>query len=276
MRPEMSHIHATRAASSRRVPAAAALAALALALACATPSPRLPPLPTPAPPPAALPEIPPVDAAAELAAGRTAAAAGDLAAARAHLEAALRADASLLDARLELAAILLGDPSALAAADGLLAEARLLRWNDARLARLEGVSREVHGDDTGAVEAYARALALSPDPDLALRRGILLRRLGRADDAIAALEVARDARPADRMARAHLAELYEARRRPADAERELGALVELARGEPGPLRRLADFYRRHGRARRARELDADAARLETAPRVLRPLRPASR
>jgi tetratricopeptide (TPR) repeat protein len=214
-----------------------------------------------------------VDVAAELTAAAQARAAGDLSTARTHLEAAAAADATLFDARLDLAELLLDGATDLGEAAAALREARALRAADARLDRLQGELDEVRGDLPGAVDAYARSLAVRPDSDIALRRAVLLRRLGRAAEAIAEFEQVRDARPRDRVARSNLAELYEERGRVPEAERELETLAQTAPGDPAPLRALAAFQRRRGDARRARRLEEEAARAEGGTRALRPLRP---
>jgi tetratricopeptide (TPR) repeat protein len=259
---------------STRRPRGASWRAIALAAlaACSTPP---PPLPPPPPPPAA-PEPPPVDVAAELDAARAARAEGDAAAAREHLENAVGADATLLDARLDLAELLLERASDLDRTEALLDEARALGGPGAREERLRGAALEARGDEQGAVEAYERAIAQEADPDLLLRRAVLLRRLGRDEEAARAFEELERARPADLTAKVHLAELYERLGRASEAEAELRALAAAAPGNPAPLRRLAAFYRRRGDARRAKRVEADAARLAAPARALRPLLPSRR
>jgi len=255
----------SRAASWR----ALALAALA---ACSTPPPPLPPPPEPPPAPAPAP----VDAAAELLAARAARGAGDEAAARDHLERAVGADPTLMDARLDLAELLLERAADLPRAEALLDEARALGGPGAREERLRGAALEARGDEEGAVAAYERALARDADPDLLLRRAALLRRLGREEEAARAFEELERLRPNDLTAKVHLAELYERLGRAPEAEAELRALAGAAPQNPAPLRRLAAFYRRRGDARRAKRAEADAARLAAPARALRPLPPSRR
>src|SRR5690349_1559633 len=130
----------SRAASWR----AMALAALA---ACSTPPPPVPPPPLPPPQEPAPAAAQAVDVAAELDAARAARAAGDGAAARDHLERAVGADATLVDARLDLAELLLERAADLARAEALLDEARALRGPDAREERLRGAALEARGDE---------------------------------------------------------------------------------------------------------------------------------
>jgi tetratricopeptide (TPR) repeat protein len=249
--------------------------ALAVLAACSTPPRPLPPPPEPEPEldlePAPAPAPPPVDVAAELDAARAARAGGDDAAAREHLERAVDADATLVDARLDLAELLLERAADLPRAETLLDEARALRGADAREERLRGAALEARGDERGAVAAYERALAREADPDLLLRRAVLLRRLGREEEAVRAFEELERARPNDLTAKVHLAELYESLGRSAQAEAELRALVAAAPQNPAPLRRLAAFFRRRGDARGAKRAEADAARVAAPARALRPL-----
>ncbi|MFL5262124.1 MAG: tetratricopeptide repeat protein, partial [Anaeromyxobacteraceae bacterium] len=254
----------SRAASWRAI----ALAALA---ACSTPPAPVPPPPEPAPAPAPAPA--PVDVAVELAAARAARIGGDDAAAREHLERAVGADATLVDARLDLAELLLERAADLARAETLLDEARALRGPDAREERLRGAVLEARGDEQEAVAAYERALAREANPDLLLRRAVLLRTLGREDEAVRAFEELERVRPGDLTARVHLAELYERLGRASEAEAELRAVAAAAPQNPAPLRRLAAFYRRRGDVRGAKRAEADAARLAAPARALRPLPP---
>jgi predicted Zn-dependent protease len=251
---------------------------LLLAAACAAPR---PPAPPPAPDAAAFaPEVvaspAPVDAASEVEAARAARDAGDRDTAREHLRRAIAADPTLYEPRLDLAELLLADAGGAQEAARLLDEAQALRRPDARLERLRGEALELLGAAAEAADAYARADALESDPDVTLRRAVLLRGLGRDAEAVAAFEAVRAARPGDRLARQSLADLYEASGRAADAERELTALARDAPADPAPLRRLAAFLRRRGDARRARIVEAEAARLAAQPRALRPLRRSSR
>ncbi len=258
------------AADRGRWPSRAALA-LALAAACA----GSPPSPRKAAP-AASPAAPAVDVAAELAAARAARAEGQGDIARRHLEAVVLADPRAFEARLDLAELLLADGSGLERAALVIDEARALRETDARLWRLRGSLLELREDEAGAADAYALALAISPDTELRLRRGMLLAHLGKRADAAFELERVEAERPSDRAARAALAELYEAEGRLAEAEGELAELARLAPADAGAQRRLATFHRRHGDLAKAREADERARQLETAPRTLRPLGPARR
>jgi len=249
-------------------PRRAALA-LALAAACAG-SPPAPRTVAPAPSPAA----PSVDVAAELAAARAARVEGNGELARRHLETVVLADPRAFEPRLDLAELLLADGSGVERAALVIEEARALRETDARLWRLRGSLLELRQDEAGAADAYALALAISPDAELRLRRGMLLAHLGQRADAAVELERVEAERPSDRAARAALAELYETDGRLAEAEGELAELARLAPAEAGAQRRLAAFHRRHGDPAKAREAEERARQLEAAPRALRPLGPA--
>jgi predicted Zn-dependent protease len=244
---------------------------------------KTPPVSSPAPappvtasPPAAAPRPPPIDITQELALARTAHAEGRVHDESIHLERVVRADPNAFEARLEFAELLLRQSIDLGRAVVLLRDAQVLRPGDPRPARLAAWLAEIQGDDAAAAAAYQRALALDPDPELRYRRGILLRRLGRTDEAVMELERVASERPGDRAARTTLAELFELRGRLGDAEKTLLDIVQLAPAEPGPQRRLAAFYRRHGEAAKALEAETRARRLEGAPRSLRPLRPSKR
>lgn len=245
-------------------------AVLALGLACA--SPRGPSI-LPAP---ATPIPPPVDPALELALGRAARVEGRSSQAREHLERAIQAGPNRAEARLELAELLVADGVELDRARILLQEAQLLRGDSARIAQAGGALEELQGQDAQAVESYARALELSPDPDLQLRRGLLLQRLGRSGEAAAELASVLRARPGDRAARMVQAEACEAAGQLAAAEHALAVASALAPADASPLRALAAFYLRHGErakaAAAARRLGADSQ----PARKLRPLLPAHR
>lgn len=219
---------------------------------------------------------PPGDAAAELARGREDRAQGRLADASLHLERALRADPSSLDARLGLVETLLERSVDLGRARTLLDEAQALRPDDVRPERLRGWLDELQGDDAAAAADYGRVLARTSDPELRVRRANLLLRSDQAEAAVQELERAAEERPADRAVRTTLAELYEARGRTADAETMLVRVTELAPSDAAAQLRLAAFYRRHGDLVRALEAEARARSLEGAPRALRPLRPSRR
>lgn len=266
---------AARPRGGRRWPTLlAALAVTALACASARPPPPPPPPPPAAPQPA--PEPPPVDAARELALGRAALADGRVAEAREHLEAAVGADPAAAEARLALAELLVSEGADLGEAQKLLDEAQVLHADPARVARLSGALAELRGDDAAAADAYGRALRAAPDVEVRLRRGLLLARIGRAEDARSELTrvVAED--PSTRAPRSVLAELYERSGQRDVAEHELTVLAALAPAEPVPLRALAAFYRRGGEPAKAAAVEERARALEGEGRKLRPLPQARR
>lgn len=245
-------------------------AGLALALACA--SPRVPsPLQAPA-----TPAVPVVDPARELALGRTARAEGRTTEAREHLQRAARADPGGPEARLELAELLVADGSELTTARSLLQEAQLLRGDAAQIARTGGALEELEGHEAQAVESYARALELAPDPELQLRRGLLLQRLGRSGEAATELGGVLLLRPEDRTARAAQAEACEAAEQLAAAEHALAVASALAPAEAAPLRALGSFYLRHGQRAKAAAVERQLRPDGRPARQLRPLLPARR
>ncbi len=254
----------------RPLAARAGIAALAFALAAACAS---HPQPRPPAQPAA------TDVADELRLARAGRAAGQLDVARDHLQRAVDADATLFEPRLDLAEILLAEGADLDRAARVLRDAWRLGRGDVRLARLRGSLRDQSGDLAGAVDVYGAALAIEPDTDLRLRRGLLLVRLARRSEAIAELEQVRGERPDDRSARVALAELYEAGGQLSRAEGELATLADLPPHDGAAQRRLARFLWRHGAAERAQAADRRARDLEGPlrnGRVLRPLQPAKR
>lgn len=249
----------------------AAIAAL-VAGACTTPQrpPEKPRLPVAAPAP------PPIDVQAELSEARSAREGGRSSDAELHLERAAAADANSVEARLDLAELLLKEGSKVTRAVTLLDEAERLQSATPRQEQLRGWAAEIQGDDAGAAAAYGRVLAVAPDPDLRLRRGQILARLGRRGEAAAELAAVVADRPTDRAAHTGLAEIYEGQGRLREAESELLQLASLAVNDPGPQRRLAAFYLRHGDKRSAQVAEARARSLEGAPRALRPLRASKR
>jgi predicted Zn-dependent protease len=237
---------------------------LAVALSCASP----------APPPPAAPAPPRPYPEALLRTAREARAAGDPDVARAQLEQAIEEAPAWDLPRLELVEILLveggeGDAERAAA---LLAGP--VREDNPRAHVLRGQVAELRGDDPGAAAAYAQALLLRADPDVRIRRALVLARLGREEEGIAELEKVRDERPSDAVARVRLAELYERGGRLAAAEAELVALARAAPGRAAPWERLAAFYDRAGEPARAREAESRARAAEgRRDRELRPLLP---
>jgi len=217
-----------------------------------------------------------IDPAGELALARVAREEGRTRDAALHLERVIRAEPGAFEARLELAEVLLRQSIDLGRAGLLLREAQVLRPSDVRVDRLQGWLAELQGDEATAVEAYRRILAADPDPELRFRRGVLLEHLGRPEEALAELERVASERPGDRAARGAMAEIQESLGRTAEAESALLQLAESAPAEPGPLHRLAAFYRRHGELAKAVEAEKRARSLEGAPRSLRPLRPSNR
>ncbi|HET8734584.1 MAG TPA: tetratricopeptide repeat protein [Anaeromyxobacteraceae bacterium] len=252
-------------------------AALCLAAACASaPAPvaKAPPPPPAAPAPAPVARAPRLDLL--VASARTLRASGDAEGAREVLEAALTLAPASDEARLELAGQLVADGRDLDRAARLVAEARPA--GGARARALEGELAELRGDDPGAATAYASALEASPDPDVRLRRALVLERLGRADEALRELHQASVERPGDPVGRARLADRYEAAGQLAAAEEQLKAAAESAPDRPAEWDRLARFYARIGKPDRARAAEARArVAAGTAPaRKLRPLLRSSR
>ncbi len=246
--------------------------AVVLALAGACASPRAPsPLPVPV-----APATPIVDPARELALGRAARAEGRSTEAREHLERAVQADPNGAESRLQLAGMLVADGVQLVRARTLLQEAQLLRGDPAQIARTGGALEELQGREAEAVESYARALELAPDPDLQLRRGLLLQRLGRSGEAAAELGSLLRGRPDDRGARAAQAEACEAASQLAAAEHALAVASALAPSEAAPLRALAAFYLRHGERAKAAAVERHLQPSGPPARQLRPLLPARR
>jgi tetratricopeptide (TPR) repeat protein len=175
---------------------------------------------------------------------------------------------------LELADLLVADDADLDRAGAmLLAIPAGHPRRDATLGRLA----ELRGDPAGAEAAYARELAVADDPEVRLRRALVLERLGRDAEATVELERLRAADPDDAVVRARLAERYEAAGRLREAEAELRALAEASPGRPDGWRRLAAFCTRHGLTDKARAAEARARDAEASPqRVLRPLKPTGR
>ncbi|HEY6100582.1 MAG TPA: tetratricopeptide repeat protein [Anaeromyxobacter sp.] len=199
---------------------------------------------------------------------------GDLAGARARLEAAYRAAPGSDEVRLELADLLVAEGNEVYFAAALLDGVRV---RDGRWSLLAARVAELRGDDLAAADAYARALGAGDDPDARLRRALALERLGRLDEATAELERVRATRPSDALVRARLAERYEAAGRLADAESELREAAEAQPDRPAGWERLARFYERAGRtadasAALARARDAGGR----SGRALRPLPPSKR
>ena len=197
---------------------------------------------------------------------------GDLANAKELYAEAHRAWPGMDEPRIELADLLVSDGRELERAAALLGGVRAREGARFRLvaARLA----EVRGDDPGAVDGYARALAVRDDPDTRLRRALALDRLGRAEEATAELERVRADRPRDASLRALLGERYEAAGRFAEAESEFRTAAESQPERAAGWERLARFYERRGRAAeagaalgRAREAGARNGR------ALRPLLP---
>jgi len=200
--------------------------------------------------------------------------AGDHAGAQRLLEQAAVLAPGDVEVCFELADLLVADEADLDRAGAmLLAIPAGHPRRDGTLGRLA----ELRGDPAGAEAAYARQLALQDDPEVRLRRALVLERLGRDAEATAELERLRAAEPADAVVRARLAERYEAAGRLAEAEAELRALAEASPGRPEGWRRLATFCTRHGLAEKARAAEARAREAEPRPaRALRPLKPTGR
>jgi predicted Zn-dependent protease len=192
-----------------------------------------------------------------------------------ELEAAIEASPSWDLARIELAEMLVAEGSDLVRAQAAMQGVRATENPRAELVRAQ--LAELTGDDAGAAEAYARALALRPDSDLRLRRGSALLRLGRDADAEAELLRFRAERPAETGVLVALAELRERGGRLAEAEADLRAAAEASPDRAAGWERLARFYARTGQPTREREAEARARGLEKQPeRKLRPLLPSSR
>jgi tetratricopeptide (TPR) repeat protein len=195
---------------------------------------------------------------------------GDVAGARARLDAALGGAPGDDGPRLELADLLVSQGDDLDRAEELLrpvSESGPLHLVRARLA-------EARGDDALAAAEYATALAAGEDPDARLRRALALERLGRWQESIAELERVRAALPDDPIVRSHLAEGYEAAHRLNEAEAEWRSLAEQQPGRASGWERLASFYERTGRDHEARAAHEKArAAGRRTDRTLRPLLP---
>lgn len=249
----------------RRIGSRPLLLALAVLAACGTRK------PAERPSPAAAAEQP--SPAALLEDARRLRAEGDLVGARVRLETAHAAAPGADDVRLELAELLVAEGADAERAAVLLegVATRGARWHlaDARLL-------EIRGDDASAEAAYGRALADEPEPEVRLRRAVLLERLGRGPEALAELERLRVERPGDALAGHLRAGLYEGGGRLPEAEAELVALAEAQPDRAQGWERLARFYERHGRAADARAALARARDASGGGRVLRPLLPSRR
>ncbi len=202
---------------------------------------------------------------------RTLRAAGDVEGAREVLEVALTLAPTSDPVRLELAGLLAADGRELERAAELVAAARPA--GGARALVVEGQIAEVRGDHGAAERAYAASLEEAPDPDVRLRRAIVLERLGRGDEALRELDQASRERPGDPLIRSRLAERYEATGLLSAAEAELVAAAEGAPDRAAGWDRLARFYERSGRPDKARAAAAKARDATPAPpeRKLRPL-----
>jgi predicted Zn-dependent protease len=198
---------------------------------------------------------------------------GDVAGARARLEAALATAPSDDAARLELADLLLADGADLDRAAALLAA---VRAPGPRVHLLSARLSELRGDDAGASDAYARALDAEDDPDVRLRRGLALDRLGRAGEATLELERVRADRPDDAIARGRLAALYERAGRVREAEAEYRALAEARPERVQGWEDLARFCERAGRHAEARAAAERARAARGTANARRPLLPSKR
>jgi len=188
--------------------------------------------------------------------------------------------------RLEQAAVIAPDDAevCLALADLLVADGAEPDRAEAMLSALPAATprrdellgrlAEQRGDFAAAEAAYARQLARGPDPQVQLRRALVLEKLGRLAEAIVELERLRAAAPGDAVVRLRLAEVYEEMGRPTEAEAELRALAEASPSRPEGWRRLAALCTRQGFTEEARAAEARAHDAETRPkRDLRPLKP---
>lgn len=195
------------------------LAVLGLLLAGCSACSHAPPPPPPRPP---APEP-----LAELEAAHQADAAGDLASARAHLEAAVKANPSLGLAHVDLADVLLrlGEEGPELASE--LEAAKKLEPGNPRVWRTAGAYGEDTGDAQGAQLAYETALQLQPgDTHSRFRLAGLYATAKRPADAIAAYRAVLAAEPSYPGARLALAELLEGQGDLAGAETELAALTQ--------------------------------------------------
>ncbi|HTN51598.1 MAG TPA: hypothetical protein VML50_04290 [Anaeromyxobacter sp.] len=243
--------------------------AAALMAACASGRPAPPP---PAAPPVAVavaaPPAPPPDVL--LAEARRLRAAGDLDGARSRLEGALAAWPTD-EVRLELAEVILADGRSLDRAGALL-DAVAARDASRRWLLLGAELAELRGDDVAAAEGYRRALALAGDPDVRLRRALVLERMGQGAWALSELERADRERPGDPVIGERLARRYEAAGFLDEAEQRWKALAEAAPQRPGGWERLSGFYARTGRPALAQAAAARAREAAgTTERALRPL-----
>jgi predicted Zn-dependent protease len=255
-----------------------ALVPAVLLAACAGHAPPRPPPVAPPPPAAAAPEppAPPVATSAPprtdvlLARARALRAEGDVAGARARLEAALEADPTAPAVRVELADVLVVEGHELDRAASLLDG--LAETPDGRVSLARARLCEARADDVAAADLYAAALAATDDPEARLRRALALERLGRSGEEIAELERLRAVRPGDAFVRAHLGDAYDEAGRRQEAEVELRWVAEAQPDRPAGWLRLARFYERAGRPREAREA-AERAKAVAGARPERRLRP---
>lgn len=216
------------------------------------------------------------DPRADLEQAREAAARGDLSAASAKLERATAQTPTWGLAWLELAEVQLragADPQAL---ERSLAAARSLEPENPRAWLLSARFFEQRQTREDAIVAYARAAELRPSL-IEAREPLALLLLGadRPGEALPHLHAALAARPGDRALRANLAEACE---RVGDLKRAEVELKALADEAPGTVyrRRLAAFYERTGRPKKAAAELRKADAGQRPSRALRPLLPSVR
>ena len=206
-----------------------------------------------------------------LARARQLRAAGDHEGARKRLEQAAVIAPDDADVCFALADLLLADGAEPERAEAMLSA---LPAATPRRDELLGRLAEQRGEYAAAEAAYARQLARGPDPQLQLRRALVLERLGRLAEAIVELERLRAAAPGDTVVGVRLAEVYEETGRLPEAEAELRSLAEASPSRPEGWRRLAALCTRQGFTEQARTAEARARDAEARPkRDLRPLKP---
>jgi tetratricopeptide (TPR) repeat protein len=108
----------------------------------------------------------------------------------------------------------------------------------------QGLTLVSAGDNAGAVEQYARALAIDPDlPEGYYLLGRVLNRMGRQEEALAAFESAAALEPASSPRRYLLrAEVFVARGEWEAALAAFGEATRVAPGDPVPYYRMAWLY----------------------------------
>jgi tetratricopeptide (TPR) repeat protein len=163
-----------------------------------------------------------------------------------------------------------------------VADARLavdLAPADARAHRVVGLLMEARDDASGALEAYARSLALRDDAQVRRRAAQLATSLGRHEVAVEHWEQACALDPGDVAAKLALAMACERADRPATAQAAYEKAVAMSPDNPALRRRYAAFLEGQGRpslARAQRALYEPAAPASPTVKAMRTLPPSAR